>query len=74
MKVAIVAEFVRLFAVSASVARMSAATSGTTVRPYRRFAGIEPVPLPEVVIATDPQALVGADHPSRHQHGVILSN
>jgi hypothetical protein len=41
---------------------------------YRRFAGIEPVPLPEVVIATDPQALVGADHPSRHQHGVILSN
>lgn len=41
---------------------------------YRRFAGIEPVPLPEVVIATDTQALVGADHPSRHQHGVILSN
>jgi hypothetical protein len=41
---------------------------------YRRFAGIEPVPLPEVVIATDPQALVGVDHPSRHQHGVILSN
>lgn len=41
---------------------------------YRRFAGLEPVPLPEVVIATDPNALVGADHPSRHQHGVILSN
>jgi len=41
---------------------------------YRRFAGIEPVPLPEIVIATDPQALVGADHPSRRQHGVILSN
>lgn len=41
---------------------------------YRRFAGIEPVPLPEVVIATDAQALVGADHPSRRQHGVILSN
>jgi hypothetical protein len=41
---------------------------------YRRFAGIEPVPLPEVVIATDPQALVSADHPSRRQHGVILSN
>jgi hypothetical protein len=41
---------------------------------YRRFAGIEPVPLPEVVIATDTQALVGADHPSRRQHGVILSN
>ena len=41
---------------------------------YRRFAGLEPLPLPEVVIATDPNALVGADHPSRHQHGVILSN
>ncbi|WP_431202948.1 hypothetical protein ACQ86E_29395 [Bradyrhizobium betae] len=41
---------------------------------YRRFAGLEPVPLPEAVIATDPNALVGADHPSRRQHGVILSN
>jgi hypothetical protein len=41
---------------------------------YRRFAGIEPVPLPDVVIATDTQALVSADHPSRRQHGVILSN
>ena len=41
---------------------------------YRRFAGLEPMPLPEAVIATDPNALVDADHPSRHQHGVILSN
>ncbi|MET0679104.1 MAG: hypothetical protein ABW175_25170 [Bradyrhizobium sp.] len=41
---------------------------------YRRFAGLEPVPLPEMVIATDAQALVGADHPSRRQHGVLLSN
>ncbi|MGQ0686572.1 hypothetical protein [Bradyrhizobium sp.] len=41
---------------------------------YRRFAGIEPVPLPEAVIATDEHALVGADHPSRREHGVILSN
>jgi hypothetical protein len=41
---------------------------------YRRFAGIEPVPLPEAVIAADPNALVGADHPSRRQHSVILSN
>ncbi|OAF20212.1 hypothetical protein AXW67_33310 [Bradyrhizobium neotropicale] len=38
-----------------------------------RFAGIVPLPLPDV-IATDPNTLVGADHPSRHQHGVILSN
>lgn len=41
---------------------------------YRRFAGLEPMPLPEAVIATDANALVGADHPSRRQHGVILSN
>jgi hypothetical protein len=32
------------------------------------------VPLPEAVIATDPNALVGADDPARHQHRVILSN
>lgn len=41
---------------------------------YRRFAGLEPLPLPEAVIANDPNALVGADHPARRQHGVILSN
>jgi hypothetical protein len=41
---------------------------------YRRFAGLEPVPLPEAIIATDTKALVGADHPSRHQHSVILGN
>jgi hypothetical protein len=41
---------------------------------YRRFAGLEPLPLPELVIATDVKALVGADHPSRRQHSVIVSN
>ena len=41
---------------------------------YRRFAGLEPVPLPEAVLATDPNALVGADDPARHQRQVILSN
>jgi hypothetical protein len=41
---------------------------------YRRFAGLEPLPLPEAVIATDPNALVSADHPSRREHSVILSN
>lgn len=39
---------------------------------YRRFAGLEPMPLPEAVIANDPNALVGADHPARRQHGVIV--
>jgi hypothetical protein len=41
---------------------------------YRRFAGLEPLPLPEAVIATDPDALVGADHPARRQHSVILGS
>jgi hypothetical protein len=41
---------------------------------YRRFAGLEPLPLPEAVIASDPETLVGSDHPSRRQHSVILSN
>jgi len=41
---------------------------------YRRFAGIEPVPLPEAVIATDEATLVGADHPSRRQRSVIVTN
>jgi len=41
---------------------------------YRRFAGLEPTPLPEAVIADDPDALVGADHPARRQHSVILTN
>jgi hypothetical protein len=40
---------------------------------YRRFAGIEPVPLPEAVLATEEAALVSADHPSRRQHSVILT-
>jgi hypothetical protein len=41
---------------------------------YRSFSGLEPMPLPEAVIATDPNALVGADHPARHQHRVIVSS
>jgi hypothetical protein len=41
---------------------------------YRRFAGLEPMPLPEAVLAADPNALVGADDPARRQHRVILSN
>jgi hypothetical protein len=40
---------------------------------YCRFAGIEPVPLPEAVLAADESTLVGADHPSRQQHDVIFT-
>lgn len=40
---------------------------------YRRFAGIEPVPLPEAVLAADESELIGADHPSRQQHNVIFT-
>ena len=40
---------------------------------YRRFAGMEPQPLPEPVIATDLEALVPEDHPSRRVHAVVLN-
>jgi hypothetical protein len=40
---------------------------------YRRFAGMEPRPLPEPVIATDLEALVPEDHPSRRVHAVVLN-
>lgn len=40
---------------------------------YRRFAGIEPLPLPEVVLVSDERSLVGVDHPSRRQHDVIIT-
>jgi hypothetical protein len=41
---------------------------------YRRFAGLEPVPLPEPVIVTDESTLVGADHSSRQHRGVVFSD
>lgn len=39
---------------------------------YRRFAGIEPLPLPEDVLATDPRTLVAED-PSRRTHAVVIN-
>jgi hypothetical protein len=40
---------------------------------YRRFAGLEAVPLPEPLIIDDERALVAADHPSRRGHSVIMN-
>ncbi len=40
---------------------------------YRRFAGIEPLALPEDVLAEDLSALVPEDHPSRKSHVVIYN-
>jgi hypothetical protein len=40
---------------------------------YRRFAGIEPLALPEAVLATDPATLVGEDDPSRRTRVVIMN-
>jgi hypothetical protein len=37
---------------------------------YRRFAGLEPLPLPEMLQVDDESALVGADHPARVGHAV----
>lgn len=40
---------------------------------YRQFAGLEPLALPEAILATDPATLVGADHPTRRGHAVITN-
>jgi hypothetical protein len=40
---------------------------------YRRFAGIQPLALPEDVLAEDLSALVPEDHPSRKSHVVIYN-
>jgi hypothetical protein len=40
---------------------------------YRRFAGLEPLPLPEAVLATDPAALVGEHDPARQTRAVIMN-
>jgi hypothetical protein len=40
---------------------------------YRRFAGLEPVPLPEPVIVTDVESLVPADDPARRGHSILLN-
>lgn len=40
---------------------------------YRRFAGLEPVPLPEPVIVTDVESLVPADDPARRSHSILLN-
>ncbi len=40
---------------------------------YRRFAGLEPVPLPEAVIVTDVETLVPADDPTRRSHSILLN-
>lgn len=40
---------------------------------YRRFAGLEPVPLPEPIIVTDVEALVPADDPARRSHSILLN-
>lgn len=40
---------------------------------YRRFAGLEPLALPEAVLANDPATLVGADDPERRTRAVIMN-
>jgi hypothetical protein len=37
---------------------------------YRRFAGLEPLPLPEMLQVDDESALVGAEHPARLGHAI----
>lgn len=40
---------------------------------YRRFAGLEPVPLPEPIIVSDVEALVPADDQTRRGHSILLN-
>jgi hypothetical protein len=40
---------------------------------YRRFAGLEPLSLPEAVLATDPATLVGEHDPARRTRAVIMN-
>jgi len=40
---------------------------------YRRFAGLEPMPLPEPIIVTDVEDLVPADDPARRSHSIMLN-
>ena len=40
---------------------------------YRRFAGLEPLALPEAVLASQPDQLIGEDHPARRMHTVIMN-
>jgi hypothetical protein len=40
---------------------------------YRRFAGLEPLALPEAVLATDRGTLVGEDDPARRTRAVIMN-
>jgi hypothetical protein len=40
---------------------------------YRRFAGLEPLPLPEAVLATDPATLVGEHDAARRTRAVIMN-
>jgi hypothetical protein len=40
---------------------------------YRRFAGLEPVPLPEPVLVSDVEALVPEDDATRRGHSIVLN-
>lgn len=40
---------------------------------YRRFAGVEPLPLPEPVLVRDIEAVVPEDHPDRSTHQIVLN-
>ena len=41
---------------------------------YRGFAGLEPMPLPEAVIVTDPETLVPHDDLARRSHSIVLNS
>jgi hypothetical protein len=40
---------------------------------YRRFAGLQPRPLPEPVLVSDVDALVPEDDPTRKRHAIVIN-
>jgi hypothetical protein len=50
-----------------------AAPAAVMMAVYRRFAGLEPRALPEIILATEVETLVPEDHPSRRAHAVVFN-
>jgi hypothetical protein len=71
--VGIVASMALLTFLPASLFPVGIATGAIMGAVYRRFAGLEPLALPEAVLATDRATLVGEHDPSRRTRAVIFN-
>jgi hypothetical protein len=71
--VGIVASMALLMFLPASLFPVGIATGAVMGAVYRRFAGLEPLALPEAVLATDRATLVGEHDPARQTRAVIFN-